>query len=152
MQTCRQLEARKQNRDLVRTGTLDSVKTVDYVKSYAKKTDSYNHSKQPTTPSSSGSCRWCGHAKHDRSKCPARDAICNRCSKKGHYGAVCKSSPASSGSARQAINEVEDVEMSTFHSWEKYLPGGLVRRRSTGARRSRWTNTQRTSSWTRERR
>ena len=34
-------------------------------------------------------CTRCGKEPHSRDKCPAKDAICNRCQKKGHYGAQC---------------------------------------------------------------
>lgn len=36
-------------------------------------------------------CFFCGNPKHPRSKCPARDAICNKCQKRGHFAKVCRS-------------------------------------------------------------
>ena len=36
-------------------------------------------------------CTRCGKSPHSRQQCPARDAICRKCSKKGHYQAVCRS-------------------------------------------------------------
>ena len=36
-------------------------------------------------------CFFCGNARHPRAKCPARDAICNKCQKKGHFAKVCRS-------------------------------------------------------------
>lgn len=37
-------------------------------------------------------CKWCGRApRHDRSRCPATRAPCNRCGKLGHFAAVCRS-------------------------------------------------------------
>jgi len=38
-----------------------------------------------------GKCYFCGHQKHARDKCPAREATCMNCGKKGHYARVCKS-------------------------------------------------------------
>lgn len=35
-------------------------------------------------------CYFCGYGKHPRYKCPARDAVCNNCKKKGHYAKVCR--------------------------------------------------------------
>ena len=32
-------------------------------------------------------CRQCGKSSHPRQLCPARDATCFRCNRKGHYGA-----------------------------------------------------------------
>ena len=45
------------------------------------------------TPSgSSSACSRCGRRPaRDRQHCPARDATCRKCSKKGHYQAVCRS-------------------------------------------------------------
>ena len=40
-------------------------------------------------------CFFCGYARHPRSKCPAKDAQCNNCGKKGHFRRVCKSTPNS---------------------------------------------------------
>ena len=40
-------------------------------------------------------CFFCGYTKHPRQKCPARDATCSKCQKKGHFAKVCRSSPTS---------------------------------------------------------
>lgn len=37
-------------------------------------------------------CFFCGYSKHPRSSCPAREAMCNKCHKKGHFAKVCRSS------------------------------------------------------------
>ena len=42
-------------------------------------------------------CFFCGNGKHARQRCPARDAVCRRCSKKGHFAKVCRSNPATPG-------------------------------------------------------
>ena len=48
--------------------------------------------KRRHTPSSgTRTCTHCGREPHPREKCPARDAICHCCNKKGHWGAVCRS-------------------------------------------------------------
>ena len=47
-------------------------------------------------------CFFCGYSKHPRLKCPARDAICNKCQKKGHYAKVCRSSQAPTGATTAA--------------------------------------------------
>ena len=47
----------------------------------------------------SQSCFFCGGVRHSRSVCPARDAACNKCGKKGHYSRVCKSAPKRSAAA-----------------------------------------------------
>lgn len=44
-------------------------------------------------PRGNSSCYRCGRSPiHDRRFCPAKDATCRRCGKRGHYQAVCKSS------------------------------------------------------------
>ena len=35
-------------------------------------------------------CFFCGNSKHPCSRCPARDAICLKCQKKGHLSKVCR--------------------------------------------------------------
>ena len=37
-------------------------------------------------------CQFCGRAGHPRSACPARNVTCFKCSKKGHFAIVCRSS------------------------------------------------------------
>ena len=50
-------------------------------------------------------CSRCGKlAFHDKANCPAKDAICRRCNKRGHFQAVCRSAAKVAGvqsSARQ---------------------------------------------------
>lgn len=36
-------------------------------------------------------CLFCGFDRHPRFKCPAKDAVCNNCGKKGHFRKVCRS-------------------------------------------------------------
>ena len=36
-------------------------------------------------------CWFCGNWKHARSKCPAREVICHKCGKKGHFAKLCQS-------------------------------------------------------------
>ena len=36
-------------------------------------------------------CFFCGGTLHKRTSCPARNATCNNCGKKGHYAKVCRS-------------------------------------------------------------
>ena len=36
-------------------------------------------------------CYFCGYSRHQRSKCPAREASCKKCGKVGHFAKVCRS-------------------------------------------------------------
>ena len=47
----------------------------------------------PTLGATNAKCFFCGNVKHPRSKCPARDSICHKCQKKGHFAKVCRGKP-----------------------------------------------------------
>ena len=51
---------------------------------------------------------WCGGQQHKRQSCPAKDATCNSCHKRGHFKAVCLSKKQTA--KRRSINEVADLE------------------------------------------
>ena len=36
-------------------------------------------------------CYFCGNVRHQHINCPAREAECRKCKKKGHWSKVCKS-------------------------------------------------------------
>jgi len=41
---------------------------------------------------SANTCTRCGQTSpHGKTKCPAREAVCHKCKKKGHFKALCKS-------------------------------------------------------------
>ena len=44
-------------------------------------------------PYQQGKCYYCGYPYHPRYKCPAIDAVCSKCQRKGHYTKVCRSNP-----------------------------------------------------------
>jgi len=46
------------------------------------------------------SCCYCGLNQHSRLLCPARDAICHACKKRGHYSRVCRTK-----SSKQSMNK-----------------------------------------------
>jgi hypothetical protein len=52
----------------------------------------------------SSTCKWCGKHPHKRFDCPAKDAVCNLCSKKGHFSCVCMSA------GKVKATTVHDVE------------------------------------------
>lgn len=49
-------------------------------------------------------CSFCGSSGHPRSQCPAREAICFKCSKKGHFSRVCRSSGAQNKTAKSVAS------------------------------------------------
>jgi len=48
-------------------------------------------------------CFFCGFDPHPRSKCPAREATCRKCKKKGHYQRVCRSKVAAASDSISAM-------------------------------------------------
>ena len=79
----------------------ETKKEVDAVKSRKtpkfKKESASSGAKKPfkntSTHPPSNRCDRCGKSPgHARTNCPAKDATCHKCSKRGHWGAVCKSS------------------------------------------------------------
>ena len=64
---------------------------------------SHSHSQSQTTTS----CTRCGRTPpHDRQSCPARDAICRKCSKRGHFQNQCRSTVK--------VGEVRQEDTDTF--------------------------------------
>ena len=53
------------------------------------------NSKKPDkdrSPKPSKTCGWCGKSPpHKKARCPAKDAVCQKCKKKGHFKSVCRS-------------------------------------------------------------
>ena len=81
---------------------------------------------QPTNSTKSKTCDRCGKSPpHFRQECPAREAICHRCSKKGHYSIVCRTSASirmvQSSSVMEDVNEflgaIETETTAPNNSW-----------------------------------
>lgn len=54
-------------------------------------------------------CKWCGGTQYHQWKdCPARDANCRKCEKRGHYAAVCRSSRAVHAVTQQRWQEDDE--------------------------------------------
>ena len=112
----RQAEAIKQDQPLLRGGS--DVKA-DTPVGVVHKGRSWQRSKRgsasrqnsratPTQPETGTACSRCGKIPaHDRQHCPARDAICRGCGKKGHYQSQCRSAKVSN------IEAGEDVFLGT---------------------------------------
>ena len=112
----RQSEAVKKQQALLRNDfkdSEDSKKNVDAVKVTRKNPPKLKDEngpkpkktplKKPPSQTSSTRCERCGHLPpHKRANCPAKDATCFKCSKRGHWGTVCKSS--------KTVGEVEEDE------------------------------------------
>ena len=49
------------------------------------------NSTRPQPVNRSHKCSYCGKGPHPKQSCPAKDVICHKCKKKGHYSSVCRS-------------------------------------------------------------
>ena len=97
----RQYEELLKNKSVVRSDhnasghapkQVDQVKTKSSSSRNSKRQPTSKHSNSPSTQqSTSSSCKWCGLQSHPRRLCPAKNATCSKCKKKGHYAAVCLS-------------------------------------------------------------
>lgn len=99
----RQAEARTESQNLLRP-------RIELVKSHTKTSKKFPVNKPAKTAFSyvpqNQKCGYCGKTpRHKREVCPARTATCHKCSKKGHYSSVCRSSK---------VREIEVQESDTF--------------------------------------
>ena len=63
-------------------------------------------------------CFFCGLNRYPRSKCPAKDSVCDSCGKTGHYASVCKSVARSSGpKGTSAAMQYPTLAAVTASSW-----------------------------------
>jgi len=67
-------------------------------------------------------CRRCGKGSHPRQHCPARDSICHRCDRKGHYAPQCLSKTvAELVSFMEELTTSDQDSDNDFHSDALYL-------------------------------
>ena len=105
---------RQQTADL-NSDLVDAVhKGVDR-KKFANKGGDHKTSGQSSAQQRQQKCTRCGKTpSHSRQQCPARDAICHLCHKKGHYQSMCRTIPrqvqtiTSETSEDQFLGEITD--------------------------------------------
>merc|ERR1712082_187787 len=56
----------------------------------AQQSNNSQHSGNGARGSSGKSCGFCGCGSHDREKCPAKDIVCHKCKKTGHFRDKCR--------------------------------------------------------------
>ncbi|CAM1302698.1 Uncharacterised protein r2_g1270 [Pycnogonum litorale] len=96
----RQAEARKHDRALVSGETATAHISPVWTTKATKKNWMAQNSLKTVKP-----CPWCGGKRHTRTECPAKDADCRSCQKKGHYQAVCRNKQKKS----QEVQELQDI-------------------------------------------
>ena len=58
-------------------------------------------------------CFFCGNDRHPRQKCPARESVCNKCQKTGHWERVCRSNKSNNNLGALTANQ---PSLCTIHS------------------------------------
>ena len=97
VQQARKVEAIKQQQLLLRGGHSEGVKKHDTpVGAVGRPRSQHRHSRpnpgaQSAKQPANKRCGRCGRSQHDRQQCPARDAVCHKCARKGHFKSVCRS-------------------------------------------------------------
>ena len=92
----RQSEAVKKQQVILRDdqssyGAKETVDAVHKSKLYRKK-EQQKRKDQGHTSTPNPTCQRCGKSlSHARNSCPAKDAVCHKCTKKEHFAKVCKS-------------------------------------------------------------
>ena len=97
----RQREAVHEQQALLRHGPKQEL-TVDAVR---RRPPSKNKTPRMTPKggqSPAGKCSRCGKGPHSRQVCPAKDAVCHKCKKKGHYSSQCFSKAVTEVTAADA--------------------------------------------------
>ena len=109
----RQSEAVKKQQSTVREGSAGQPAGVSEVRrQHGYKPKHFGEQVKP-----SASCPRCGKGPiHPKQKCPAREATCNNCHKKGHYQAVCRNKKPAKVRSVQNDEDKDDVFMGTIQS------------------------------------
>ena len=83
----RQREAVKEQQSVLNktAATTDTTDKLESIKAKAR----VKHSFKKSTKSDSTLCGRCGKGHHGKDKCPAREATCFKCQKKGHFSSHC---------------------------------------------------------------
>ena len=110
IQIIRQAEARLESQPLLRdTPTVHALNQREQVK---QKFPNFKDAAVPcyTAKHPSQTCNYCGRERHSRYQCPARNATCALCQKRGHYKVVCRSG------GKKSIHDLsDDTESMTDH-------------------------------------
>ena len=116
--TIRQREAVHEQQRVLKGAEPTSLETVQYSRSSNRRlrgSQQQGGRSKSKTPSDTrrNKCTRCGKDAHPREKCPAKDAECHRCKRKGHYGAMCFSK-AVAGSVEAAADSMDVAFLDTL--------------------------------------
>ena len=113
----RQTETVRQQQPLLRGGTESKSTSEAPVGAVNKKpaTSKPTHNTKPEThgrkQTQRGTCSRCGkYPPHDRQHCTARDAVCHKCGKRGHFQSVCRNRSSVPVRGVQASEQVQSED------------------------------------------
>nr|XP_004211666.2 uncharacterized protein LOC101241209 [Hydra vulgaris] len=98
----RSLDVAQQNSTFYSQLNIPTSASIQEIKSPLQK-QSMTNNHLAATAKSKQLCWFCGNIRHPRTKCPAREAICHKCKKIGHFEKLCRSSNVSA-----AIPKIDD--------------------------------------------
>lgn len=107
----RQREEVKKQQPLIRREKTDTREgNVDAIMKKKMAKPNMTRRAQTNVTHSTGMCKRCGHStQHAWKQCPAREAECRKCKRKGHYAVVCRTEQRV-----EAIEEVYETEENAF--------------------------------------
>ena len=109
----RQREAVREQQSLLRNSPKQEL-SVDFVKGKPPRRTSFKPTHKFQSADSS-KCFRCGKAPHPRHLCPAKEAVCHKCKKKGHYSLQCRSKAITEVKQVQQIPEADSVPYDTSY-------------------------------------
>ena len=112
-----QKEAVHQQHDILKGRDTHPSNDLEGIKYWSKHASSTR--KNDSTSCTSKKCTRCSKTKHPRDKCPARDAKCFKCHKKGHYSSLCLSKKTTT--AVSTVLGTEQTDASETESDDNFL-------------------------------
>ena len=121
----RQREVVKEQQHMLKQGEETSL---DFVRSDTRSTRTTSSQRQATRETK---CTRCGRGPHTKQSCPAKKATCCRCSRKGHFAAVCFSRTI-------AVLSQEELEPAETSYLDAITNRGTGKRQNHGISNSKW--------------
>ena len=136
----RQQEAVRGQQAILSKPELTPIQTFSSRRPAKRHGNSHSRQSQATTPrpQQGQKCSYCGKGPHPKQSCPARQVICHKCNKKGHYSTVCRSKAVATVSEEQLGNNsfldtIQEVGGTSWTATIKINSQEIVFKLDTGA-------------------
>ena len=136
----RQQEAVRGQQAILSKPELTPIQTCSSRRPAKRHGNSHSRQSQATTPrpQQGQKCSYCGKGPHPKQSCPARQVICHKCNKKGHYSTVCRSKAVATVSEEQLGNNsfldtIQEVGGTSWTATIKINSQEIVFKLDTGA-------------------